>query len=89
MVEEMTKFREHLSDIGVAWWDESDELIDRTKFEHRGTRWSVVNGIGTYGGVYWGTPGNLGLLEAYNFIDEPIGCLTAGDAVQLIFKESE
>lgn len=85
MVEEMRKLRTLLSERNVAWWDESDDSIDRTVFEYNGKRWSAINGHGTYSG--WNRDkGNEGLIEIWDGIDEPTGWLTADDVIQIIFK---
>ena len=54
VVEEMKKFRELLDQNGIEWIDDSEEERDdvwicRTKSKNH-DRWSVINGIGTYGG---------------------------------------
>lgn len=88
MVYEMRKLRTELDRRGIAWWDESDDDITRTVFEHNGTRWSVINGLGTYGG--WRRDfGNQGLLEIWDGKEDEVGFLTADDALQIIFKEGE
>ena len=84
MIEEMDKLRKALDDKGIAWWDESDDLIDRTKFEINGVRWSAINGLGTYGGIVNGSDHNQGLLEVWNNSIEEIGWLTAYDVIQMV-----
>lgn len=85
MVAEMEAFRKRLDEKNVPWWDESSSDINRTHFEHDGKRWSAINGHGTYGGYVYGEP-NQGLLEIWDGEEEPIGYLTAGDAMQIIFE---
>lgn len=48
----------------------------RTKFEVRGHEFSVINGVGSYGGCLVGTK-NQGLLECMIDGYEPMGWLTA------------
>lgn len=85
MVEEMKNIREEFDRRGVFWWDESADKIDRTIVEVNKVRWSIINGLGTYGGYRFGEP-NKGLLEIYDGETET-GFLTSGDAIQIIFKE--
>lgn len=90
MVEEMEKLRQKLDEINIAWWDESDFIIDRTKFEINGNRWSVVNGEGTYGGIQYGSRINKGLLEVRpNEHAEPIGWVTCEDVIEMIRRQRE
>lgn len=89
MTNEMELLRQKLSESGVHWWDESDELIDRTKFEIGGNRWSVVNGIGTYGGDRFMAGHNLGLLELRIGNNESEGWLTSGDIMEKIKAQRE
>lgn len=61
----------------------------RTWFEYKGTKWSAINGFGTYGGWFGANPGaseeeNLGLLELYNGHDDPKGWLTAEEVMRFI-----
>lgn len=54
IVDEMKKFRELLDKNGIEWVDDSEEERDdvwicRTHSKNH-DRWSVINGIGTYGG---------------------------------------
>lgn len=86
---EMQKFRNLLDDAGIEWVDCSDEdelLVERTHFEYKGKRWSVIHGSGTYGG--WNSwEEDRGLLEIYDFDAEPIGFLTAKEAFRIITEE--
>lgn len=90
MVDEMIKFRNLLDKNNIKWIDKSDEgFIDRTHFNHRNYFFSVVNGFGTYGGinVLNGHDHNAGLLELMsNCVNggEPIGSLTADEAIKIV-----
>lgn len=100
--EEMQQFRKMLDEKGIKWEDCSEEMkihedwpiwICRTHFEYNHINWSVVNGYATYGGWY-GTINlaeneekNLGLLEIWNKISDPIGWLLAKEAYNIIFGE--
>ena len=94
---EMEKFRSMLDEAGIDWWDDSemenfagpDTYMERTKFEHRGYRWSVIHGFGSYGG-YDRISGDKGLLELLSTATnggEPAGYLTAGQAMKLVKGE--
>lgn len=66
IVDEMKKFRELLDQNGIEWIDDSEEERDdvwicRTCSKNH-DRWSVINGIGTYGGYSIGEK-NEGTLE--------------------------
>ena len=64
-----------------------DGGIDRTHFYHRGFKWSIVNGFGTYGGISFRHGINQGKLElASNAVNcgEPIGYLAAKDCIELV-----
>ena len=91
---EMERFRNLLDEAGIEWWDDSemdhfaglDTYMERTKFEHRGYRWSVIHGFGSYGG-YDRISKDKGLLELMSMAienGEPIGYLTAGQAMKLV-----
>ncbi len=86
VVEEMKKFRELLDQNGIEWVDDSEEERDdvwicRTRSKNH-DRWSVVNGIGTYGGYSLGEK-NEGLLEV--IIDDGIiGYCKAKKAYKLV-----
>jgi hypothetical protein len=87
MIEEMKKFRAMLDAEHIRWEDESDDgeyPICRTHFTCRGQKWSVIHGYGTYGGYDRFTNTDKGLLEAYNFSDEPKGYLTAEEVMQYV-----
>ena len=87
MNEEMRKFRKMLDAEHIRWEDKSDfgiYPICRTHFTYNGQRWSVIHGVGSYGGVDLLTGADRGLLEAYNFCDEPVGYLTAEEAMQYV-----
>lgn len=92
IVPEMQKFRDMLDERGIPWIDVSDDeskgdyLTCRTHlaFGEKGWNWSIINGYGTYGGWNRIHPENIGLLEAWDFVHELIGFLTAEQAFNLI-----
>lgn len=81
--ETMMYFRLRLIGAGIAWFDFSDELMLRTKFEiDAGDReiWSVICGKHSMGGTD-------GLLEVWNPDDnEPSGGYTIDEVMQMIEK---
>lgn len=86
VVEEMKKFRELLDQNGIEWIDNSEEERDdvwicRTKSKNH-DRWSVINGIGTYGGYSIGKK-NEGLLEVM-LDDEVLGYCKAEESYKLV-----
>ncbi len=79
IADEIQKLMEIMPDVNVDYLDTS---MYRTHFDYKGTRWSVINGYGSYGGYDPIDGKNEGLLEL--LIDgtegnEPIGNLTADD----------
>ena len=91
MVPEMYRFRNLLEQNNIEWIDKSDEgFIDRTHFYYRNYFFSVVNGYGTYGGSdIFGI--NKGLLELMSNCfngGEPIGYLTADEAIEIVLGGS-
>ena len=72
--EEMAKLRETLDQMGVKWVDCSHRAgpfhVLRTHYPSTDGNVSVIWGPYTYGG-------ETGLLEAWNFRDEPVGHMTA------------
>ena len=94
---EMERLRSLLDEAGIEWWDDSemdhfagpDTYMERTKFEYRGYSWSVIHGFGSFGGYnrISGDKGLLELLEGYPFNGEPIGFLTAAQAMKLVKGE--
>ena len=87
MVGEMIKFRNLLDQHNIRWIDKSDEIIDRTHLNYRNYHFSVVNGLGTYGGYMIYESKNRGLLELMsNAINEgePVGQLTAEEAFKIV-----
>lgn len=96
MVEEMTKLRKLLTEHGIEWHDSSTPpeytiQIDRTHFDYKGFNWSVINGFGSYGGIgIFRDKKNMGLLELMSAAvndGEPIGYLTAEQAIKLILED--
>lgn len=76
---EMQKLRNWLDKHNIVWRDDSEYSefwMVRTKFEVRGHEFSVINGVGSYGGCLVGTK-NQGLLECMIDGYEPMGWLTA------------
>ena len=75
----------------IKWHDASDPedspfYICRTHFEHRGYDWSVIHGFGTYGGpsYLYDDKGLLELMSGAVGDGNPIGCLTAKEAMQYV-----
>lgn len=91
---EMQKLRTRLDEMGIAWADRSNYCpgypaydICRTHFTYNGTYWSVIHGVGSYGGWNIGYTTDPGLLEAYALHEEgtsPEGHLTADEVIHLI-----
>jgi len=86
---EMTKLREYLDAHDIKWRDDSEDFtlcwMCRTKFDIRGNEFSVINGVGSYGGVNAGCNYNQGLLELWiNEKGEPTGYLKAEDVIKEI-----
>lgn len=63
VVKEMQILRDWLTAEGIPWYDDSDEIMCRTKFHINGHEWSVINGYGSYGGWTQYDPLNKGKLE--------------------------
>jgi len=87
--EEMQKLRDYLDSKKIEWIDKSDDWemgwICRTHFDYKGNHWSVINGLGTYGGFYINEKSNYGVLEL--MVDcvnggEPVGYLKAEDVIK-------
>lgn len=92
--EEMKKLRAYLDTHGIGWRDQSGgneaAWMCRTKFRYRGRSWSVINGIGSYGGQRTVGEENLGLLEAMpDNNNDPEGWLTAREVIARIESISE
>lgn len=89
MCEEMLKLRKWLDEQKIEWWDDS-ECIDtlyqmhRTKFMVDGNLFSVINGVGSYGGCVYVGAKNLGLLECWDEKGAPVGYLTAEDVIKMV-----
>lgn len=96
--EEMKKLRKMLDEKNIPWHDASETMsedkewpmwICKTQFEYKGTRCSVINGFGTYGGWYGANPGmtedkNMGLLEIMIVGKVIRGWLKAEDVMKII-----
>ena len=74
---EFEALRDMLDSEGIEWHDNSDEVFHRTQGEHKGRRFSAIFGYGSYGH-------ERGYLEVRMDEDEPIGWLTASDALEWI-----
>lgn len=89
MTHEMKLLREMLDAEHIEWHDASSEgmlTIHRTHFDHRGYKWSVIHGFGTYGGPSY-LYDDKGLLELMSdAVDngEPIGFLTAQEVMEYV-----
>ena len=74
---EFEALRGMLDSEGIEWHDNSDEVFHRTQGEHKGRRFSAIFGYGSYGH-------ERGYLEVRMDEDEPVGWLTATDALEWI-----
>lgn len=86
MNKEMKKLRALLDAENIEWEDKSDNSlypICRTHFSYNGQRWSVIHGYGTYGGHSL-CSSDMGLLEAWRFNGDAIGCLTAEEVMRYV-----
>lgn len=85
---EMKKLRKYLDDNKIEWWDDSSISamfwMVRTKFHYKGREFSVINGVGSYGGCVTVDCKNNGLLECMIDGREPIGHLTAKEVIEKI-----
>ena len=93
MCEEMKKFREYLDQNNIDWVDMSsvyedmkDFSITRTHFIYKNKKVSVINGMGTYGGIDVFGIKNHGLLEVMIGGNDPVGWLTCEEAIKLTFN---
>ena len=91
--EEMQKLRDYLDSKKIEWIDKSDDWemgwICRTHFDYKGNHWSVINGLGTYGGFYHDEKHNAKLLELMVSCvndGEPVGYLKAEDVINYMEK---
>ena len=88
--EEMQKLRDWLNSENIEWYDNSDDLtlfwMVRTKFVVNGSTFSVINGVGSYGGCISYDSHNNGLLECMIDGNEPYGYLNADEVVAYINK---
>lgn len=94
MCDEMLKLRRLLDKMSIPWEDKSDPItaervvfgqshVYRTRFWHKGDRYSVVYGYGTYGG--WGRfQDDPKLLELMINGEEPTGYHTAKDIIRIM-----
>ena len=85
---EMKKLRKYLDDNKIEWRDDSSISamfwMVRTKFHHKGREYSVINGVGSYGGCVSVNSKNNGLLECMIDGREPLPCLTAKEVIEKI-----
>lgn len=87
--EEMKKLRKMLDDRGIEWQDTSrpgDIWVCQTRVDIGRKHYSIINGVGSYGGFSMLSGKNYGLLEVWDFTreNEPIGSLTAEQVLQHI-----
>lgn len=92
--DEMIKLRKYLDEKGIIWEDKSDVRfgISRTHFVVKKKKWSVINGLGTYGGQRLFTKENIGLLELMvKGVNggEPVGWLKAEEIIKYIEEEEK
>lgn len=65
----------------------ADATMYRTHFEHKGKKYSVIFGYGSYGGINAINPSqNNGLLELMIDENTPKGWLTAEDVLNIVDK---
>lgn len=89
--EEMKKLRNYLDKHKIEWEDDSsgwefEGIINytcRTHFYYLGGMWSVINGLGTYGGYSFNYK-NQGALELMIVGHDPEGFLTAQNIIDMI-----
>lgn len=85
---EMVKVRFFLMVKKIEWMDESDEYrekyIHRTVFWLGGHKFSIINGVGTYGGAVNVGFVNQGLLEMRIDEREPRGNMTGKECIDVI-----
>ena len=88
---EMQKLRDKLDKKRIEWTDESTpELVDenfsicRTHFGYKGKHFSIIHGCATYGGWALDKSEDQGLLEMMIDMDEPVGYLTAEQAMEYV-----
>lgn len=93
MTEEMETLRDMLDEEQIEWQDASSldaYPVHRTHFRHRGFKWSVIHGYGTFGGINPLTRKDVGLLELMSDAvndGDPIGWLTAEEAMEYVLGE--
>lgn len=85
MPDEMIKLRKELDKLGIPWEDRSEVWggrlnIYRTRFYIGGNLWSVISGSGTYGHEV----GALELMSSAVNGGEPVGWLSAEDAIEKV-----
>ena len=91
VIKEMQLLRDKLDEMDIKQVDCSESFggleITRTRFlDNEGVEWSAIHGFETMGGYGW-TRADKGLLEIWNGKStEPIGFLTAKEALNIIFK---
>ena len=86
---EMKKLRKKLDKENISWRDDSDKTSDmfwmcRTKFEYKGHNFSVIHGIGSYGGIYPGADIGGMFLEVMIDGNDPLGNCNAKDIMDLM-----
>lgn len=86
--EEMQKLRKYLEENNIEYQDISESYMCRTIFVYKKKRISVINGLGSYGGVDIHTGENRGFLEVWGkpFGKNPVGHLTADNIIATLWK---
>ncbi len=82
-IEDIEKKKRYLIGIPESYYDTS---MYRTHFNYNGIHCSVINGYGSYGGYNPYTGENMGLLELMINRNEPEGCLTAEQVIEMIYN---
>ena len=83
--DEMKKLRDALDKVGIPWedWSRGNPYpVCCTKFRIGRTRYSVINGYGSYGGYWERSKLNKGLLEVMRNNKAPKGWLTAAQVLE-------
>lgn len=89
---EMAQLRNYLDYLGIDWEDNSstgslDVVVERTRFEIRGSLVSIIHGYGTYGGYDVYSQRDEGLLEIMTELynnGEPEGSLSAEEVGTIV-----
>lgn len=90
MCTEMNKLAEWLTENGIKWLGERDDIngIDRINFSYRNKKWSAINGWYTYGGYDPKLQKNYGMIELKDGkTGEVTGWLSANQVLETIMEQ--